>query len=95
MLTNNLQEMIQSKPNFDFEYVDFDPNDTMPDKRDDMATGLISSEATLIPVKMPEVTDSNYQPESEEALIDYVVSQNNKLSLFNRLFSNHIRHLQG
>jgi len=81
MMTNNLQEMIKSKPNFDFEYVDFDPNDTMPDKKEDLATGLIDSETTLISVKMPEIQDSNYQPESEEALIEYVVSQNNKLEV--------------
>jgi len=81
MMTHNFQEMIQSKPNNDFEYADFDPNDTMPDKKEDLATGLIDSEAVLIPVKMPEIQDSNYQPESEEALIDYVVSQNNKLEV--------------
>ena len=81
MMTNNLQEMIQSKPHYDFEYVDFDPNDTMPDKKEDLATGLISSEASLPTIKLPEILDSNYQPETEEALIDYVVSQNNKLEV--------------
>ena len=81
MMTNNLQDSINSKPHYDFEYIDFDPNDTMPDKKDDLATGIIASEASLIPVKMPEILDSNYQPETEEALIDYVVSQNNKLEV--------------
>jgi hypothetical protein len=36
------------------------------------------SEASL-----PEIMDSNYQPETEQALIDYVVSQNNKLEIAN------------
>lgn len=81
MMTNNLQEMIQSNPNVPFEYADFDHNDTMPDKKDDLATGIISSETPLLPIKMPEIPDSNYHPESEEALIDYVVSQNNKLEV--------------
>ncbi|MCK9390693.1 MAG: hypothetical protein M0Q01_03895 [Syntrophales bacterium] len=81
MMTNNLQEMIQPKRNNDFEYVDFDPYDTMPDKKDDLATEIIASEASILPIKMPEIPDSNYQPETEEALIDYVVSQNNKLEV--------------
>jgi len=81
MMTNNLQEILHSKPNVPFEYVDFDPNDTMPDKKEDLATGLIDPEAALIPIKMPEIQDSNYQPETEEALIDYVMSQNNRLEV--------------
>ena len=81
MMTNNLQDTIKSKPHFDFEDIDFDPNDTMPDKKADLATGLISSEASLIPIKMLEIPDSNYKPETEEALIDYVVGQNNKLEV--------------
>ena len=36
------------------------------------------SEASL-----PEILDSNYQPETEQALIDYVMSQNNKLEIAN------------
>ena len=81
MTTNNLQEMTQPNRNYDFEYADFDPINTFEYKKDDLATGLIVSEASLIPIKMPEIQDSNYQPESEEALIDYVVSQNNKLEV--------------
>ena len=81
MMTNNLQDTIKSETLFDFEDIDFDPNYTMPDKKADLATGLISSEASLIPIKMPEIPDSNYQPETEEALIDYVASQNNKLEV--------------
>jgi hypothetical protein len=81
MMTNNLQEMIQQKPHDAFEYADFDQNDTMPDKKDDLTTGIIASEASILPIKLPEIQDSNYQPETEEALIDYIVSQNNKLEV--------------
>ncbi len=81
MMTNNFHDTIKSKPYYDFENVDFDPNDTMPDKRDDLVTGIIASEAPIIPTKMSEIPDSNYQPENEQALIDYVVSQNNKLEV--------------
>jgi len=81
MMTNNLQDTIKSETLFDFEDIDFDPNDTFDYKKADLATGLISSEASLIPIKMLEIPDSNYKPETEEALIDYVVSQNNKLEV--------------
>ena len=83
MMTNNLHDTIQSKRNYDFEYIDFDPNDTKADKKDDLAAGLISSEASLPTIKLPEIMDSNYQPENEQALIDYVMSQNNKLEIAN------------
>jgi len=32
---------------------------------------------------LPETMDSNYQPATEQALIDYVVSQNNRLEIAN------------
>ena len=71
MMTNNLQEMIQPKPHEAIEHADFDHNDVMPDTKTDLATGIIASE-----IKKPDMSDSNYQPETEQALIDYVVSQN-------------------
>jgi hypothetical protein len=56
-------------------------DDLATSKDDPTATGIISSEVSLPMVQMPEITDSNYQPDSDKALIDYVISQNNKLEV--------------
>ena len=89
MLAENINETNKPKAFVDFEYVDFDHYDTVPYKKEDLANTKAESAAAAIivtapsPIKMPEILDSNYQPENEQALIDYVMSQNNKLEIAN------------
>jgi len=79
MTTNNLQETIEPNKYFDFENIGFGPTEVTINKEDNpMAT----IETVMLPIKMPdEIKDNNYQPDTEQALIDYVISQNNKLEV--------------
>ena len=84
MLTENLNELIQQNPKEAFEFIDIDQDDmkndsdfivdpanSMPDLP--VATNTNSPESSLpVPlIQIPEIINSNYQPDSEEALIDY------------------------
>jgi hypothetical protein len=44
---------------------------------------MIQPNPNVSEASLPEIMDSNYQPETEQALIDYVVSQNNRLEIAN------------
>ena len=89
MITDNLQEMVQPTRNVPFEYVDFDPNDGVPDKKNDLAnpkpesvaTGAITTGAAISPIKKPDILDSNYVPDSEDALIDFAKQLHNRIEV--------------
>lgn len=89
MFTENLEEMIQPTPYEPCKYADYDPNDTMAYKKDDlanskpesMATEISASEPALSPIKKPDISDSNYQPDTEQALIDYTRQMHNKIEI--------------
>jgi hypothetical protein len=78
MIENNLKDMIQPKPN-DAIYKKIDLDNSKPGP---MATGTITPEATPPMVKLMEtLTQRNYQPKTEQALIEYVINQNNRLEV--------------
>lgn len=84
MTNNDMQGTVQPRKNFDFDSIDFDSinfesNDVEEEKKDDPAEPVTTS--SVVSLTKPDIPDIQYQPETEQALIDYVMHQNSKIEV--------------
>jgi len=84
MINNDMQGTVQPRKNFDFDSIDFDninfeSNDVEEEKKDDPAEPATTSSA--VSLTKPDIPNINYRPETEQALIDYVMHQNSKIEV--------------
>lgn len=87
MINNDMQGTVQPRKYFDFDSIDFEPNDVAEEKKDDLFSSkddpaeLATTSSNVSLIKAPDIPDINYQPETEQALIDYVIHQNDKIEV--------------
>ncbi len=84
MINNDMQGTVQPRKNFDFDSIDFDSinfesNDVEEEKKDDPAEPATTSSA--VSLTKPDIPNIQYRPETEQALINYVMSQNDKIEV--------------